>query len=67
MFLYEIYNCVASKSKPGLGEIPFEGVSLTYEEFDIYALKRDTGFEPQVSFNEGIQQTIKWLRRECYN
>lgn len=46
----------------GLGEIPFNGVSLSYKEFDIYAVKDDTGFVPQISFKEGIDNTIAWLR-----
>ena len=48
----------------GLGELPFEGISLTYDEFDVYAVMNDTGFKPMVSFTEGIQKTIKWLREE---
>ena len=46
----------------GLGELPFGGVSLTYEEFDVQAVKRDTGFEPQISFAEGIRKTTAWIR-----
>lgn len=48
----------------GLGELPFEGVSLTYKEFDIEAVKKDTGFVPEIDFAAGIRNTIKWLKEE---
>ena len=31
---------------------------------DIENLKKDTGFEPQVSFEEGIQRTVDWYKEE---
>ena len=46
----------------GLGEKPFRGVSLTYKEFDIDAIKHDTGFIPLVDFNVGIRYTLEWLK-----
>ncbi len=61
-FLIDMRDCVDPEIKIGLGEIPFNGVTLTYREFDIYAVKNDTGFEPLVSFKEGINNTINWLR-----
>ncbi len=61
-FLIEMRNCVDPGIEIGLGEIPFSGVSLSYHEFDIDAVKRDTGFVPEVPFKEGILMTIKWLK-----
>lgn len=61
-FLCELRDQVDSKLEIGLGEIPFNGVSLTYTEFDIYAVKNDTGFVPSVSFTEGIKNTIEWIK-----
>ncbi len=61
-FLIKMKNCVDPKLQIGLGEISFNGISLTYKEFDIEAVKKDTGFVPAVSFEEGIQHTIAWLR-----
>ncbi len=46
---------------------PFNGVSLTYDEFDIDAVSTDTGFVPKVSFKEGISRTIKWMDRKYKN
>lgn len=61
-FLNELRDCVDPKIEIGLGEIPFNGVSLTYKEFDINAVKHDTGFVPKVSFTEGIKNTVAWIK-----
>lgn len=61
-FLYELRDQVNSTIKIGLGEIPFSGVSLTYTEFALDAVERDTGFKPTVTFKEGIRNTIDWIK-----
>lgn len=61
-FLCELRNQVDPSIEIGLGEIPFNGVSLSYKEFDINAVKNDTGFVPKVSFDEGIRRTVEWIR-----
>lgn len=61
-FLCEMRDQVDPGIKIGLGEIPFYGPSLSYQEFDIEAVKTDTGFVPEVSFASGIKKTIEWLK-----
>lgn len=61
-FLCELRDQVDPNIEIGLGEIAFNGVSLTYNEFNINAVKEDTGFVPEVSFADGIQNTIKWIK-----
>lgn len=61
-YLVEMRDCVDPKIQIGFGEFPFNGVSLTYKEFDIEAVKKDTGFVPEVPFGEGIKKTVKWLK-----
>ena len=61
-FLLEMRDCVDPNIQIGIGEIHFNGVSLSYKEFDINAIKHDTGFVPQVSFKEGICKTIAWIK-----
>lgn len=61
-FLLTMRDCVNPDIQIGLGEIPFNGISLTYKEFDINAVKNDTGFIPEVTFKDGIENTIAWLR-----
>ena len=62
-FLLEMRDCVDPEMVIGLGELPFNGVSLTYKEFNINAVMEDTGFIPEVTFKEGINKTIEWIRR----
>jgi nucleoside-diphosphate-sugar epimerase len=45
-----------------LGELPYNGRSLSLEEYDISKLTADTGYEPKVNFEDGIKTTIEWLR-----
>ncbi len=61
-YLTEIRDCIAPNAEIGLGEIPFNGVSLTYKELDIDAVRKDTGFVPEISFTEGIRKTAEWLK-----
>jgi len=44
-----------------LGEIPFNGTSLDFEAFSIEKTSKETGFKPEVSFEDGIKTTIEWL------
>ena len=46
----------------GLGEIPYGSKQVMHLCADITQLKEDTGFEPQISFEAGIKETIAWLR-----
>lgn len=66
-FLIEMKNQIDPEMEIGLGEIPFHGVSLSYEEFDRNAVRDDTGFVPQISFAEGIRNTVDWLREVMGN
>ena len=61
-FLCEMRDQVDPKTEIGLGEIPFNGVSLSYKEFDINAVKKDTGYIPEVTFAQGIKNTLEWIK-----
>lgn len=61
-FLCELRDCIDPSIKIGLGDLPFNGVSLTYKEFDINAVKNDTGFVPTVSFTDGVKNTVDWIK-----
>lgn len=45
----------------GFGAITANVICLPPETFDVTALTRDTGFTPQVSFEEGVRRTAAWL------
>lgn len=61
-FLIELRDCMDKNIKLGLGEIPFDGISLDYSQIDTLRLYEDTSFECKVNFSEGISKTIKWLK-----
>lgn len=61
-FLILLKNQVDPQIQIGLGDLEFNGVSLSYTEFDIFAVKKDTGFQPRVSFEEGVKRTINWIK-----
>lgn len=63
-FLIEMKNQVDPNIKIGLGELDFNGISLSYKEFDINRVEKDTGFVPVISFAEGIRNTISWIKGE---
>ena len=64
-FLLELRDIVAPEADSGLGEIAQSGLpSLSYDEFDLMALREDTGFETTVSFAEGIRRTRDWIASE---
>ena len=53
---------IAAPGTPvGIGELPYPPGQVMYLAGDISALKADTGFEPRLSFEDGITNTIDWL------
>ena len=57
-FLMELRDQVDPGISIGLGELPFDGISLSYSEFDTKALERDVGFVSRVTFKENRRQNI---------
>lgn len=47
-----------------LGAVPFNGVSHPQSVFDCSRLVEDTGYHPRVLFQNGIKQTIPWIREQ---
>lgn len=46
----------------GFGDIQGYVTFLPKEAFSVENLTRDTGYAPQVSFEEGVQRTVTWLK-----
>ena len=61
-YIIDMYDTLDIKKKPGLGKIKYDGISLNYDEFNRDSLKKELGFECNVSFMEGIKKTYKWLQ-----
>ena len=48
----------------GLGEIPYGPLQVMHLQADTSALQEDTGWRPATLFEEGIRETIEWVRKE---
>ena len=57
-----IRAAVGPEAEVGLGERPYFPGQVMHLQADITRLTRDTGFVPQVPFEEGIQKTVAWAR-----
>lgn len=62
-FLIKIRDCIDDSIDLGLGELPYKGVYLNYNEFSTLGLYEDFHFKPAVSFEDGIKLTTEWLRK----
>lgn len=61
---FEMMRDAVDKDLPlGLGELPYAENQIMYLQADLTALTNDTGFEPKVSFEEGIARVVQ-KRRE---
>lgn len=61
-FIVEMVNANSPTNKPHFGDIPFTGVNLPLDVFDIKYLKEDCDFVPTVSFIDGTKKTLAWLK-----
>lgn len=52
--------------KLNFGAIPYYENQVMYLCADISELTKDTGFIPQVSFEEGIKKTVEWYKEHIY-
>lgn len=48
----------------GIGELPYAKDQVMYLCADIDALRRDTGFSPRWTFEEGIRKTAEFVKRQ---
>lgn len=64
--LKEYITVMRDKAKPdaklGFGAIPYGPNQVMHLQADITDLSIDTGFKPEISFEEGIEKTIEWYK-----
>lgn len=63
-FLLKMRDIVAPDVELGLGDIPFKGVSVNYNQFDMKQIEKDTGYKNKVTFDDGIRMTMEYIRKE---
>ena len=64
-FLLEMRDIVDPEAELGLGDIPFKGVDISYDKFDLKKVELDTGYRNEVPFAEGIRMTAEYVRGEA--
>ena len=57
-------DAVDPKLPLGIGELPYPPGQVMHLQADLTSLKQDTGFEPTVSFEEGILRTAEAYREQ---
>lgn len=63
-YLNIIRDIVAPEMQLGMNELEFHGLEMTEKMLNIDSLVRDTGFNPEIEFEEGIRRTLEWIVRE---
>lgn len=63
-FLLQMKDIVAPNAELGFGDIPFKGVNVNYNQFELKQVEQDTGYKNKVSFEEGIRLTAEYIRKE---
>lgn len=66
-FLIEMKDIVDNQAILGFGDIPFNGIDISYKQFDLFKVKNDTNYENKVSFKEGIKLTKEYIEGEQKN
>lgn len=63
-YILQIRDAVDPSLPVEIGALPYAPNQVMYLCADIAALTKDTGFLPQVPFEEGIQKTVAWCKKE---
>lgn len=63
-FLQEMKDVVDSNAVLGLGDIPFNGIDISYDQFDLMKVKKDTDYVNKISFKDGIRLTMEYIKKE---
>lgn len=61
-YLLKMKDIVDPEAEIGLGDIPFKGIDISYSQFDLKKVEKDTGYKNSVTFDEGIRMTADWIR-----
>ncbi len=64
-YVLAVRDAVNPGAEIGFGEIPYSPGQVMHLQADITGLSRDTGFRPEYSFEEGIAETVDWVKDVC--
>lgn len=66
-YIEKMRDAANPECKLGFGKRPYAENQVMYLCADIEKLKADTGFEPAYSFEEGIAETVAWVKANTQN
>ncbi len=61
-YITDIRDVVNPTLEIGIGEVEYYSNQVMKLTADISELTQDTGFKPAISFKEGIERTVKWVK-----
>lgn len=61
-FVKRMGACIDPSIDLGIGQVPFDGVTIDYNAIDTTALFKDTDFTCEIDFETGINKTIQWIK-----
>lgn len=61
-YILAIRDAIDPSMEVGIGELPYYENQVMYLAADISSLTRDTGFVPQIPFEEGVRRTVAFAR-----
>ena len=61
-FLLTMKENISPNLRFVFGKVPFTGINLDLSYFDCSETKKDTGFQAEIGFEEGIVRTAEWLK-----
>ena len=57
-------DVVAPDAELGLGDLPFNGIDISYSQFKLKKVQEDTGYVNKISFKDGIKKTMDYIKSE---
>lgn len=60
-YILKLRDIVSPKYPLAFSSKKFSGYEIEREWFDLTDLKKDTGFEPQISFETGVKRILEWM------
>ena len=62
-YIYAIRDAIDPNMETGIEDRDYKNENMTILEADITDLVADTGFVPEISFEDGIKRTVEWVKK----
>ena len=65
-FILAIRDATDKTAEADFGALPYSSEQVMFLSADTTSLEEDIGWKPQISFEEGIQKTVEWFKKENF-